>query len=229
MCVCFWNTELSALISKDPETTTHFNNLPKTMPNWSNGVWKAKYTPWTQYLGEPLEEDVFCVTLSVSSSHCCGGTLAYSCLQRWFSSVFMYRSAKAHHSFHDMVWTSTGPLQHFLFCFFNHSVWYFLFCGHCPAAVLEKLMTASMTTRSCGCKTEQADQIIFCFVFLFVYSSFMWICCDIKPWVSDFEYYPLVNNCSHCRMRCNCWKWPLTLPRLMGSFPELMAFLLSIV
>lgn len=38
VCVCFWNTELSALISKDPETTTHFNNLPKTMPNWSNGV-----------------------------------------------------------------------------------------------------------------------------------------------------------------------------------------------
>lgn len=37
VCVCFWNTELSALISKDPETTTHFNNLPKTMPNWSNG------------------------------------------------------------------------------------------------------------------------------------------------------------------------------------------------
>lgn len=71
---------------------------------------------------------------------------------------------------HDVVWTSTGPLQHFLFCFFNHSVWYFLFCGHCPAAVLEKLMTASMTTRSCGCKTEQADQIIFCFVFLCLFT-----------------------------------------------------------
>lgn len=83
----------------------------------------------------------------------------------------MYRSAKAHHSFQsrrglDFDWA----IATLSFLFFNHSVWYFLFCDHCPAAVLEKLMTASMTTRSCGCKTEQADQILFCFVFLCLFT-----------------------------------------------------------
>lgn len=78
---------------------------------------------------------------------------------------------------HDMVWTLT-------FLFFNHSVLYFLFCGHCPAAVLEKLVTASVTTRYqimwLQNKTSRPNNIL-C---LFIYNFFMWIYCDIKPWVS---------------------------------------------
>lgn len=128
---------------------------------------------------KPLEEDVFCVTLSVSSSHCCGGTLAYSCLQRWFSSLFMYRSAKAHHSFQsrrglDFDWA----IATLSFLFFNHSVWYFLFCGHCPAAVLESSWLLQWLRDHVAAKQNKQTKyffvLFFCVCLQFLHVNLLW-------------------------------------------------------
>lgn len=96
----------------------------------------------------------------------------------WPTLVYsvMYRSAKAHHSFQsrrglDFDWA----IATLSFLFFNHSVWYFLFCGHCPAAVLEKLMTASMTMWLQN-RTSRPNNFLFCFFVClqFLHVNLLW-------------------------------------------------------
>lgn len=79
---------------------------------------------------------------------------------------------------HDMVWTSTGPLQHFLFCFFNHSVWYFLFCGHCPAAVLESSWLLQWLRDHVAAKQNKQTKyffvLFFCLCLQFLHVNLLW-------------------------------------------------------
>lgn len=178
--LCFCNTELSALISKDPETTMHCDNLSKTMPNWVmvyeklgtlhelNSLEKHVKKLISVWLYQSLhyivvEEIWSTLVYNVGSVHC----LCTALLRP--TTAFI----------HNMVWTSTGPLQHFdSFLFFSHSVSDFLVCLgslSCCRTQFQKssrLLQWLQDTQRYHCKTKQADQMNFLFCFV-VYLQFL--------------------------------------------------------
>lgn len=99
----------------------------------------------------------------------------------WPTLVYsvMYRSAKAHHSFQsrrglDFDWA----IATLSFLFFNHSVWYFLFCGHCPAAVLESSWLLQWLRDHVAAKQNKQTKyffvLFFCVCLQFLHVNLLW-------------------------------------------------------